>query len=157
MLSAADLLGLDARSPIGLRHTILGAADEAVLERAVSHLPALFLALSRAGVPPRDLGRVLSLQHDAVVARLIDFSISRHGPAPVPWAWLDLGSAARREFTLASDQDNALAYGDPAPRRGRARSTPTSRGSAPTSTPALAAAASASTTTACSPATGAGG
>jgi CBS domain-containing protein len=58
---------------------------------------------------------VLSLQHDAVVARLIDFSIRRHGPAPLPWAWLDLGSAARREFTLASDQDNALAYGTPEP------------------------------------------
>jgi CBS domain-containing protein len=110
ILSARDLLGLDARSPIGLRHTILGAPDQAVLERAVSELPALFAALSRAGVPPRDLGRVLSLQHDAVVARLVDFSISRRGPAPVPWAWLDLGSAARREFTLASDQDNALAY-----------------------------------------------
>lgn len=110
LLSARDLLGLDARSPIGLRHTILGAADQPVLERAVSHLPALFAALSRAGVPPRDLGRVLSLQHDAVVARLVDFSISRRGPAPVAWAWLDLGSAARREFTLASDQDNALAY-----------------------------------------------
>ena len=81
--------------------------------RATSHQPQLFLALVRAGVPPRDLGRVLSLQHDAVVARLVDFSISAHGPAPVPWAWLDLGSAARREFTLASDQDNALAYGAP--------------------------------------------
>ena len=39
-------------------------------------------ARQRAGVPPRDLGRVLSLQHDAVVARLIDFSIWSHGPAP---------------------------------------------------------------------------
>jgi CBS domain-containing protein len=115
ILSAADLLGLDASGPIGLRHTILGAADERVLVGAVSHLPQLFLALARAGVPSRDLGRVLSLQHDAVVARLIDFSIWEHGPAPLPWAWLDLGSAARREFTLASDQDNALAYGNPAP------------------------------------------
>jgi CBS domain-containing protein len=33
----------------------------------------------------------------------------------VPWCWLDLGSAARREFTLASDQDNALGYADPQP------------------------------------------
>ncbi len=114
ILGAAELLGLDARSPIALRHTILGAADEAVLLRATSHQPQLFLTLVRAGVPPRDLGRVLSLQHDAVVARLVDFSISAHGPAPVPWAWLDLGSAARREFTLASDQDNALAYANPA-------------------------------------------
>jgi CBS domain-containing protein len=112
-LSAADLLGLDAQGPIGLRHTILGAADEPGLVRAAAHLPQLFLALSQAGVPSRDLGRVLSLQHDAVVARLIDFSVWRHGEAPLPWAWLDLGSAARREFTLASDQDNALAYADP--------------------------------------------
>jgi CBS domain-containing protein len=114
-LSAADLLGLDARSPIALRHTILGAADEGVLVRAAGHLPQLFSLLVRAGVPSRDLGRVLSLQHDALTARLIDLSISRNGPAPLAWAWLDLGSAARREFTLASDQDNALAYEMPPP------------------------------------------
>jgi CBS domain-containing protein len=58
---------------------------------------------------------VLSLAHDAVVAKLIDFSIWTQGPAPLPWAWLDMGSAARREFTLASDQDNALAYARAAP------------------------------------------
>ncbi len=95
-----------------------------------AQIPKLFLLLSRAGVPPRDLGRVLSLQHDTVVARLIDFSIWRRGPAPLAWAWLDLGSAARREFTLASDQDNALAYGErrtPERRGGRTR---TSSGSA---------------------------
>ncbi len=115
VLSAADLLGLDARSPIALRHTILGAADEDVLVRAAGHLPQLFRLLVGAGVPARDVGRVLSLQHDALSTRLIDISIARNGPAPVAWAWLDLGSAARREFTLSSDQDNALAYEAPAP------------------------------------------
>ncbi len=113
VLSASDLLGLDATSPIGLRHTILGAPDEEALVRAAGQLPRLFVALERAGVPPRELGRVLSLQHDAITGRLIDFSIRRRSPAPVAWAWLDLGSAARREFTLASDQDNALAYATP--------------------------------------------
>ncbi|MGZ4180236.1 MAG: putative nucleotidyltransferase substrate binding domain-containing protein [Solirubrobacteraceae bacterium] len=115
ILSASDLLGLDARSPIALRHMILGAADEDALVRATQELPRLFLLLVRAGVPARELGRVLSLQHDTIVARLVDFSIWRAGPAPLAWAWLDLGSAARREFTLASDQDNALAYADPEP------------------------------------------
>jgi CBS domain-containing protein len=113
MLAAADLLSLDARSPIALRHALLGASDEEALVRAAAQIPNLFLLLIRAGVPPRELGRVLSLQHDTVVARLLDFSIARRGPAPVAWSWLDLGSAARREFTLASDQDNALAYADP--------------------------------------------
>ena len=115
MLSSADLLGLDARSPIALRHTILQADEEEALVRATGQLRTLFGLLMRAGVPPRELGRVLSLQYDALTARLIDFSIRRHEPAPVAWAWLDLGSAARREFTLASDQDNALAYATPEP------------------------------------------
>jgi len=92
---------------------LLGTPDEDALARAAARIPGLFLLLARAGVPPRDLGRVLSLQLDTVVARLIEFSIARRGPAPVAWAWLDLGSAARREFTLASDQDNALAYDAP--------------------------------------------
>jgi CBS domain-containing protein len=115
VLSAADLLGLDARSPIALRHRILGAEDEDGLVRVVAQLPRLFVLLLRAGVSARDIGRVLSLQHDAIVARLLDFSIWSNSPAPLPWAWLDLGSAARREFTLSSDQDNALAYADPKP------------------------------------------
>jgi CBS domain-containing protein len=115
IVSATDLLGLDARSPIALRHMIMGAPDEDALVRATQELPRLFLLLVRAGVPARELGRVLSLQHDTIVARLVDFSIWRAGPAPLAWAWLDLGSAARREFTLASDQDNALAYANPDP------------------------------------------
>jgi CBS domain-containing protein len=113
VLSAGDLLALDARSPIALRHTILAADDLDGLVRSVGHLSQLFMLLIRAGVPAQDLGRVLSLQHDAIVARLVDFSIWSADPAPVPWAFLDLGSAARREFTLASDQDNALAYASP--------------------------------------------
>jgi CBS domain-containing protein len=115
MIAATDLLSLEARSPIALRHALLGAADQESLVRAAAQIPKLFLLLARAGVPPRELGRVLSLQHDTVVTRLIDFSIAQRGSAPLAWSWLDLGSAARREFTLASDQDNAFAYADPEP------------------------------------------
>jgi CBS domain-containing protein len=113
VLSAADVLALDARSPIALRRTLLGAPDEAALLRASARLPRLFVLLLRAGLPPGELARVLSLQLDAITARLIDFSIWRRGEAPVAWTWLQLGSAARREVTLASDQDNALAYATP--------------------------------------------
>ncbi|MGH2871441.1 MAG: putative nucleotidyltransferase substrate binding domain-containing protein [Solirubrobacteraceae bacterium] len=110
VLSATDLLGLEASSPIALRHSILSARDVGALDEAIARLPRLFSALARAGVPSRDLGRVLTLAHDTFVERLIELSIAQRGPAPAPWAWLDLGSAARRELTLASDQDNALAY-----------------------------------------------
>jgi CBS domain-containing protein len=112
LLSAADLLGLESRSPFALRHALLRAHDEDELVETAKDLRHLLLALVEADLPPEKIGRVLSLQLDTITARLIDFAIARHGLAPVPWAWLQLGSAARREFTLGSDQENALAYAD---------------------------------------------
>ena len=112
VLSAADLMGVETRSPFALRHAILRAADEDELVATASNLRRLFLALLEAGLSPVDIGRVLSLQFDTFTLRLLDLAIETHGPAPVPWASLALGSAARREFTLGSDQENALAYAD---------------------------------------------
>src|SRR5438105_2148743 len=110
IVSSADLMGLETYSPFALRHAVLQAADEDELAQAAARLPRLFLSLLDAGAAPADVGRVLSLQLDALTTRLIDFSIWRHGPAPAAWAWIVLGSAARRELTLGSDQENALAY-----------------------------------------------
>ena len=112
VLSAADLMGVETRSPFALRHAILRAADEDELVAAAQNLRRLFLALLDAGLVSVDIGRVLSLQFDTFTVRLLDLALEAHGPAPVPWAWLALGSAARREFTLGSDQENALAYAD---------------------------------------------
>jgi CBS domain-containing protein len=72
----------------------------------------LFLALLDAGIAPLDIGRVLALQVDSITTRLIELSLARRGPAPTAWAWLVLGSTARREFTLGSDIENAIGYDD---------------------------------------------
>jgi CBS domain-containing protein len=112
IVSATDLMGFEAFSPFALRHAALRARDEDELERVAGGLRRLFLSLLAAGLPPIEIGRVLTLQLDSLRLRLIDFAIERHGPAPTEWAWLALGSAARREFTLGSDQENALAYAD---------------------------------------------
>jgi CBS domain-containing protein len=112
LLAAADLLGLESRSPFALRHALLRARDEDELVETAAELRQLLLALVDADLPPEKIGRVLSLQFDTLTTRLIDFAIAQLGPAPAPWAWLQLGSAARREFTLGSDQENALAFAD---------------------------------------------
>jgi CBS domain-containing protein len=112
LLTAADLLGLESRSPFALRQALLRARDVEELVDATRQLGRLLLTLVDADVTPEKIGRVLSLQADTLTARLIDFAIARHGPAPTAWAWLQLGSAARRELTLGSDQENALAYAD---------------------------------------------
>lgn len=112
VVSAADLMGLENWSPFALRHAALRARDEEELVGVSARLRRLFLALLDAGLPPSDIGRVLTLQLDSIRSRWIDFAIAAEGPAPVAWAWMVLGSAARREFTLGSDQENALAYAD---------------------------------------------
>jgi CBS domain-containing protein len=112
IVSAADLMGLETRSPFAIRHAVLRAESEEELVAISTRLGPLFLALLEARLAPADVGRVLSLQLDSFTSRLIDFSMRRHGAAPAAWAWLELGSAARREFTLGSDQDNALAFAD---------------------------------------------
>jgi CBS domain-containing protein len=114
LVSAGDLMGLAYWSPFALRAAIFNATSKAALDAATKELPGMFAALVQAGLKAPDIGRVLSLSYDAVTMRLIDFALDRQGPAPRAWAWLALGSVARRELTLASDQDNALAYADPA-------------------------------------------
>jgi CBS domain-containing protein len=110
VVSAADLMNLETLSPFGIRRALARAEDEEALVEVASQLPRTFVGLLDAGLDEASIGRVLSLQSDTATERLLDFAAERHGSAPVPWAWLALGSTARRELTLASDQDNALAY-----------------------------------------------
>jgi CBS domain-containing protein len=46
--------------------------------------------------------------------RLLDLAIEELGAPPCDWAWLALGSAARHEQALHTDQDHALVY-EPVP------------------------------------------
>ena len=112
LLSAEEIAG-GAHSPFALRLAVTRARDAPALEALLrERLARLLHALLSAGLSHADICRVLTVQSDAATVRLLDFAFERHGPPPVPWAWLALGSVARRELTLGSDQDNALAYGD---------------------------------------------
>jgi CBS domain-containing protein len=114
LLSAEEIAG-GAHSPFALRLEIARTPDAHALAALLrDRLARLLRSLLSAGLAHADICRVLTVQSDAATVRLLDFAFERHGPPPVPWAWLALGSVARRELTLGSDQDNALAYGDAA-------------------------------------------
>ena len=56
------------------------------------------------------VGRVVGSSIDAFTRRLLGFAVADLGDAPTAWAWLALGSEARLEQALHTDQDHALAY-----------------------------------------------
>jgi CBS domain-containing protein len=114
IVTAADI-AWGQHSPFVLRREIEHAPDDDALVAIVSEgLPRLQASLLDAGLAPVDISRALAIQSDTATGRLITLAFERHGPAPARWAWMALGSVARRELTIASDQDNALAYADDA-------------------------------------------
>ena len=114
VVTATDLMYLESRTPFALRRSIAHAATVDEVVEAASHLPQMVVSLISAGVAATDMGRVMALQSDTATIRLVDLALAEHGAAPCAWAWMALGSTARREASLASDQDNALAYADTA-------------------------------------------
>ena len=112
ILSAGQLMSLEALSPFALRQTLLTARAESDLVSTASEIPKLFIDLIEADHDARAVTRILTLLSDAMTTRLIELAVERYGQPPVAYAWLAFGSTARSELTLASDQDNGLAYAD---------------------------------------------
>ena len=113
-LLTAEQIVRTEHNPFVMSREIARAPDAGALAAPCRHgLPRLLLALVEAGLAPRDVSRVLTVQSDARDAAADRLRArASTGRRPCPWAWLALGSVARRELTLASDQDNALAYAD---------------------------------------------
>ena len=78
----------------------------------LKELPALVRAMTDQGVRPSILRETVGGAYDAAIQRFIFQSLEKFGEPPVPFAFLSLGSNARHEMTLFSDQDNALIFAD---------------------------------------------
>lgn len=68
----------------------------------------------------REIFEIMSELHEQLSRRIIKLSEERMrltgwGPPPAEYCWINMGSAARYEQTLRTDQDNALIYDDPEP------------------------------------------
>ncbi|MEM6711158.1 MAG: putative nucleotidyltransferase substrate binding domain-containing protein [Pseudomonadota bacterium] len=78
----------------------------------IAKLPELLVQLVGSGVPPHQIGRVITSLADAATERLLELAEEELGPAPVPYLWLACGSQGRQEQTGVSDQDNCLVLHD---------------------------------------------
>jgi signal-transduction protein with cAMP-binding, CBS, and nucleotidyltransferase domain len=91
----------------------IGAAPDASgLAAASRRLPSLVADLLDRHVDAIDVGHVVGMSIDHLTIRLIELFIEDRGAPPAAFAWVALGSAARHEQALTTDQDHAIAYGD---------------------------------------------
>ena len=114
VVTDTDLMGLGRHTPFAMKSAIERAATSDAIAEAGRDLPLLVAAMVRANADPIDVGRVGALVVDAMTEQLLALAIDDLGDPPCAWAWLALGSAARHEQALHTDQDHALVY-EPVP------------------------------------------
>ncbi|WP_320040869.1 DUF294 nucleotidyltransferase-like domain-containing protein [uncultured Desulfobacter sp.] len=78
----------------------------------MNKLPGIIREMVETGARPKALCMVIGTTYDEVIVRCIELSIDEIGPPPVAFAFLSLGSNARHEMTMFSDQDNAIIFED---------------------------------------------
>ena len=83
-------------------------------------LPVFLKALLESGARVESVTRIMTTVSDAILVRLIALAEAELGPPPAAFAFVVLGSEAREEQTLATDQDNAIIYADVTPERNEA-------------------------------------
>lgn len=113
VVTDTDLMGLVRDTPFALKSAIERAAGREALAHAARELPSVVAGLVEGGTDPVDVGHVVGFLIDAATERLIALALEELGPPPGSFAWIALGSAARQEQALRTDQDHALAFEGP--------------------------------------------
>ncbi len=112
MVSAGDLMRLEQANPIYLVGDIAAQTDLAGLKISAARLPAVVETYIAQDASADDINRVVTAIGDSITRKLINFAEAELGPPPVRYCWVALGSQARLEQGLQSDQDNAIIIDD---------------------------------------------
>jgi CBS domain-containing protein len=110
VVTDTDLIGVGRHTPFALRSSIQRAKSSEEAVTAARAMPGAVLELVSSGAEPLAIGRIIALVVDALTAQLLYLGNEELGEPPAAWAWLALGSAARQEQSLRTDQDHALVW-----------------------------------------------
>ena len=107
-----DLVALRTRSSFYLRQRIATARSDEELVTVSRELRPMVVSLFDAGVAAANVMSVYAVCVDALTRRLLQLALDRRGGIPTEFAWLALGSQARREALPSSDVDSAIVWFD---------------------------------------------
>jgi CBS domain-containing protein len=105
-----DVIAAEARSFFFLRRRIARAQTVAEVTDAARELRPTVLALHDARVAPVNVSAVYSVFIDALTRRMLELTLAESGGVGTEFAWLALGSQARREALPSSDMDSAIVW-----------------------------------------------
>jgi len=106
--------------PAGIRPIAESAIEREIAEsetvaqvvQALKRLPELVRSMTDRGVRSGILRETVGAAFDAAVEYFVEQRLAEAGTTSASFAFLSLGSNARHEMTMFSDQDNALIFAD---------------------------------------------
>lgn len=112
LISSTDLMRLEQASPVYLVGDIRKQSSVEGISDLAARLPEVLEQLVSQDATATEIGHVITAVGDAAERRLLELAEAELGPAPLPYCWVVLGSQARLEQGLSSDQDNAMIISD---------------------------------------------
>ena len=112
IINGKDLILAQTESTYLLIKTVKSAQTIQEIEGIHSKLEKMLLDPIKNGSNPEYITRLIATFSDAIIDKVIGFSLDKMAPPPCKFAFLTMGSEGREEQTLISDQDNAIVYAD---------------------------------------------
>jgi CBS domain-containing protein len=113
IIEERDLLSVKGENPVYLAGEIASAGTLHALAGVFRRVNQMAIRSLAEGIGVFHVGRLISDMHDQLLIRICDLILMEVGEGPpAPFSFLALGSEGRREQYLATDQDNALVFGD---------------------------------------------
>ncbi|MCB5161779.1 putative nucleotidyltransferase substrate binding domain-containing protein [Marinomonas algarum] len=112
VISTGDLIQKESHGSVYLISDIYKQTSIEGLKNISRKMTHTFTQLVLADANTQMIGNAMSHIGTAFVKRLLKLAEEKFGPPPVPYCFIALGSQAREEQTIKTDQDNALILSD---------------------------------------------
>ena len=108
VINLSDIIKYESQSSLYLVNSIFNKQSVAELQALVPDLRATFLRMVNEEASAHMIGSAMSGIGRSLTHRLLELAEEQLGPPPVPYCYMVLGSMARDEQLIVTDQDNAL-------------------------------------------------
>lgn len=110
VLALSDVVRHESQSSILLVRGILSQQSVQELQDYAKQTPAVFVRMVNEDANSHMIGSAMSVIGRSFKQRLLTLGEEKLGPPPVPYCFLALGSMARDEQLIVTDQDNAMIF-----------------------------------------------
>lgn len=108
IISIADVIRYESQNSLYIVSSIFRQQTVAELQSLSTELASCFVRMVNEDANSRMIGAAMAVTGRSFKQRLLELAELQLGPPPVPYCFLALGSMARDEQLIVTDQDNAL-------------------------------------------------